>query len=91
MADQGAKGAANIEKLITMYGSNGYSVGDSLTWADLLIFEIASSLSFDKPEIRYKKLLSSQPELFQKVPQKYLASILGISPESLSRIKARKT
>ena len=53
--------------------------------------EIAASLSFDKPEIRYKKLLSSQPELFQKVPQKYLASILGISPESLSRIKARKT
>ena len=52
--------------------------------------EIAASLSFDKPEMRFKKLLSTQPELFQKVPQKYLAHILGISPESLSRIKARK-
>jgi len=52
--------------------------------------EIAASLSFDKPEMRFKKLLSTQPELFQKVPQKYLANILGISPESLSRIKARK-
>jgi hypothetical protein len=40
--------------------------------------------------MRFKKLLSTQPELFQKVPQKYLANILGISPESLSRIKARK-
>ena len=53
--------------------------------------EIAASLSFDKPEMRYKKLLSAQPELFQKVPQKYIANILGISPESLSRIRARKT
>jgi CRP-like cAMP-binding protein len=52
--------------------------------------EIAASLSFDKPEMRFKKLLSTQPELFQKVPQKYLANILGISPESLSKIKARK-
>jgi DNA-binding MarR family transcriptional regulator len=52
--------------------------------------EIAASLSFDKPEMRFKKLLSTQPELFQKVPQKDLANILGISPESLSRIKARK-
>jgi len=52
--------------------------------------EIAASLSFDKPEMRFKKLLSTQSELFQKVPQKYLANILGISPESLSRIKARK-
>jgi CRP-like cAMP-binding protein len=52
--------------------------------------EIAASLSFDKPEMRFKKLLLTQPELFQKVPQKYLANILGISPESLSRIKARK-
>ena len=54
MADQGAKGAANIEKLITMYGSNGYSVGDSLTWADLLIFEIASSLFAKHPEFASK-------------------------------------
>ena len=54
MGDQGAKGAANIEKLITLYGSNGFSVGQSLTWADLLIFEIASSLFAKHPEFAEK-------------------------------------
>ena len=54
MADQGAKGSANIEKLISLYGSNGYSVSNSLTWADLLIFEIASSLFAKHPEFAEK-------------------------------------
>ena len=54
MADQGAKGAANIEKLIGLYGSNGYSVGQSLTWADLLIFEIASTLFAKHPDMQTK-------------------------------------
>ena len=31
-----------------------------------------------------------KPELFQHVPQKYLDNLLGISPESLSRIRARR-
>lgn len=41
------------------------------------------------PEERYLKLLSSQPELFQRVKLKDIASFLGISPVSLSRIRAR--
>lgn len=40
-------------------------------------------------EERYKDLLSSQKELFQRVPQQYIASFLGVSPETLSRIKLR--
>lgn len=51
--------------------------------------EIAMSLSSDKPEIRYKKLLNQQPELLQRVQQKYIANFLGITPESLSRIRKR--
>jgi CRP-like cAMP-binding protein len=51
--------------------------------------EIAMSLSSDKPEERFKKLIESQPDLFQRVPQKYIANFLGISPESLSRIRNR--
>ena len=37
------KHLANIEKLIQLYGKNGHSVGDSLTWADLFVFDFASS------------------------------------------------
>lgn len=50
---------------------------------------IAMSLSSDKPEVRFQNLLSTQPDLFQRIPQKYIANFLGISPESLSRIQKR--
>ncbi len=41
------------------------------------------------PEQRYLKLRKEQPELIQQVPSKYIANYLGLTPESLSRIKAR--
>jgi CRP-like cAMP-binding protein len=51
--------------------------------------EIAMSLSSDKPETRYLNLIKKQPDLFQRVQQKYIANFLGVSPESLSRIRKR--
>jgi CRP-like cAMP-binding protein len=39
------------------------------------------------PEERYKKLLSNENELLQKVPLHYLASFLGISSRHMSRIR----
>ncbi|GAB6560790.1 Crp/Fnr family transcriptional regulator [Bacillus mobilis] len=41
------------------------------------------------PEERYKSLLQKRPHLINRVPQYQLASYLGITPESLSRIKKR--
>ncbi|HEV7330688.1 MAG TPA: Crp/Fnr family transcriptional regulator [Flavisolibacter sp.] len=38
-------------------------------------------------EQRYASLLSSHPEIFQHVPLKYIASYLGITDTSLSRIR----
>ena len=40
-------------------------------------------------EERYQKLLKSFPDIFQRVPQHYIASYLGIKPESLSRIRKK--
>jgi CRP-like cAMP-binding protein len=54
------------------------------------MIDIAMSLSSDKPQERVEKLILQRPDLFQEVPQRYLANLLGISPESLSRIRARK-
>lgn len=51
--------------------------------------EIAMSLSSDKPEERYLNLINTHPDIFQRVQQKYIANFLGISPESLSRIRKR--
>lgn len=41
------------------------------------------------PEQRYLKLLETRPELFQRVPQYQMASYLGITPQSLSRMRKR--
>lgn len=38
-------------------------------------------------EVRYKKLLTKQPQFIQRIPLTYIASFLGITPESLSRIR----
>lgn len=51
--------------------------------------EIAMSFSSDKPEERYLNLIHEQPEMFQRIPQKHIANFLGVSPESLSRIRSR--
>ena len=37
----------------------------------------------------YLALIESRPDLFQRVPQHQLASYLGITPESLSRLRGR--
>lgn len=36
---------------------------------------------------KYDKLLKTNPQIIQNVPVKYIASFIGIEPESLSRIK----
>lgn len=38
-------------------------------------------------DLRYKKLIEQQPEIIQHVPIQYIASCLGIKPQSLSRIR----
>jgi CRP-like cAMP-binding protein len=43
----------------------------------------------DTPEQRYLHLLDSRPDLIQRVPQYHLASYIGVTPESLSRIRKR--
>lgn len=46
------------------------------------------SLQFHSAEERYKNLISIHPEIIQRVPLKYIASFLGITQVSLSRIRS---
>lgn len=41
------------------------------------------------PEERYLHLLETRPDLFQRVPQHLIASYIGVTAESLSRIRKR--
>jgi len=42
-------------------------------------------------EERYVKLFQQNKELFNQVPLQYIASMLGMSPETFSRIRNKKT
>jgi len=50
---------------------------------------IAMSLSAERPEERFENLLKKKPGILQIVPQRHVASYLGIEPESLSRLRKR--
>lgn len=43
--------------------------------------------SMKTASMRYKELVENTPYLFEKVPQYHIATFLGITPQSLSRIK----
>lgn len=47
------------------------------------------SMQFHTAEERYKDLIKNSPDLLQRVPLKHIASYLGITQVSLSRIRAR--
>jgi CRP-like cAMP-binding protein len=55
---------------------------------------IQNQLSFDSfknlsPEMRYQKFMEARPDLMNRVPLGHLATYLGITPVSLSRIRKR--
>ncbi|MFY7814541.1 MAG: Crp/Fnr family transcriptional regulator, partial [Chryseobacterium taeanense] len=43
------------------------------------------------PKERYLNLISQRPEIFQRTPLKIIASYLGLTAESLSRLRKRVT
>ncbi|HEY8401664.1 MAG TPA: Crp/Fnr family transcriptional regulator, partial [Cytophagaceae bacterium] len=44
----------------------------------------------NNPQKRYEELLERHPHIIQRVPQHYIASYLGITSVSLSRIRNRQ-
>jgi CRP/FNR family transcriptional regulator, anaerobic regulatory protein len=68
---------------------------DNFKSFSLIIFETAmattqiraNDLATLNAEQRYRKLLENQADVLQNVPIQYIASYLGMKPESLSRIR----
>lgn len=50
-----------------------------------------NSFYTDSPELRYEKFVKEYPDLLQRIPQYYIASYVGVKPQSLSRIRSRNT
>lgn len=47
------------------------------------------SLYTDKPDVRYEKFIKAYFDIAQRIPQYYIASYVGVKPQSLSRIRKR--
>jgi CRP/FNR family transcriptional regulator, anaerobic regulatory protein len=70
----------NIERLGRLIAENLY----------LMAASRLDSFMFQTPEERYKALIERNSRLLKEVPQYMIASYLGVKPETLSRIRARK-
>lgn len=53
--------------------------------------QLLIDMQSETAEDRYKTMLQRSPQLVQRIPLKYLASYLGIAPQSLSRIRKSLT
>jgi CRP/FNR family transcriptional regulator, anaerobic regulatory protein len=58
-------------------------------YAFLMSSQRVKELFYYSPEELYLKLMKERPKIIERVPQQYIASYLGIQPESLSRIRKR--
>ncbi len=57
---------------------------------ELIIYQqMLSTFVTQNAEQRYQHFMDKHPELAQRIPQYHLASYLGVSPETLSRIRNR--
>jgi CRP/FNR family transcriptional regulator, anaerobic regulatory protein len=55
----------------------------------LQIEERMRLLHTESLEIKYNWMLKNFPQIFQRVPQHYIATYLGVKPQSLSRVRAK--
>ena len=79
----------NWDTMLTVYPALKESFQEVLiermgTYARLFLSMIKNS-----PRERYEALVRERPDILQRVPQRYIASYLGITPVSLSRIRGR--
>lgn len=60
-------------------------------WAFITLQQRAASFILDSPQERYMNMLRDRPNMLERVPQHMIASYLGVTPVSLSRIRKRIT
>jgi len=66
---------------------------NQLLWSKILEQMVVEQLEREKdllmttPQERFEKVYKRSPHLFQEIPNKYIASYLRMTPETLSRLK----
>ena len=81
---------ADIQVFLEQHPESGITIAKFAYGRMINYYKLFLSRIKDSPEKRYQLLLEEHPEMVARIPQHYLASYLGITPVSLSRIRARK-
>ena len=81
--------AENLSKL-QQQSPTWQSIRQLLTEKECLrLYDRATSLSFESALEKYKNLLNYNPEIIQRVSIQHIASYIGVSRETLSRIRSQ--
>src|SRR5215207_6426799 len=77
------------EELLTKNARYETYIRLQVTGAYLALQKRLNSVLSLSPEERYKNLVQSYPDLVQRFPQHMIASHMGLTPETLSRIRRK--
>ena len=77
------------EKLYKIFPKMNEFIRKAIEQRFVLLHDLFISYLLNSPEERYLMLLKDRPELVQRIPQHQIASFLGVTRVSLSRIRNR--
>ncbi|MES2431978.1 MAG: Crp/Fnr family transcriptional regulator [Bacteroidota bacterium] len=85
-----------VLKVITKEQFDEYLKNDThrILWSSMLESLVLQQIEREidiltsSPKERYKRVLQRSPQLFQEIPNRYIANYLRMSPETLSRLKS---
>ena len=79
----------SLEELYHVFPKMNVFVRKSIEQRFVLLHDLFTSYLLNSPEERYISLIQERPELLNRIPQHQIASFLGVTPVSLSRIRNR--
>jgi CRP-like cAMP-binding protein len=81
----------SLDELYVVFPKMNEFVRKSIEERFVVLHDLFISYILNSPEERYLTLHKDRPDLLNRIPQHQIASFLGITPVSLSRIKNRIT
>lgn len=78
-----------LEELYNVFPKMNEFVRKSIEERFVILHDLFTDYILNSPEERYLNLLKERPELLNRISQHQIASFLGITPVSLSRIRKR--
>jgi CRP-like cAMP-binding protein len=81
----------SLQELYEVFPKMNEFIRKSIEERFVIIHDLFTSYLLNSPEERYLNLIKERPELLTRIPQHQIASFLGVTPVSLSRIRNRVT